>query len=303
MKIYLINLDRHPDRLAHMRDQLPGIAFERIAAVDGSSQPPTLKGLTRFELACLESHKVAWRRFLAGSEAYACFLEDDLHIWPGFAALVGGETWIPADAHSIKLDTYLQAVELGEKRAAIGGRGLASLHSRHQSSAAYILSRNGAARYLELTAANSLPADYSLFPTHPRRAGLRIYQLLPAIAIQDHLLSPDEGGQTFSTGMAGPGGNGRRVAPRRSRNSGARPAASPLTPAACLNGPIRKPFCASRRRRWELGERGTGEVSRIPDRSRCPARPIPHEVGLGPAAGLPLSFARNRESSVASQVP
>lgn len=212
MKVYLINLDRHPDRLAHMRNQLDGIAFERIPALDGSSQPPTLKGLTRFELACLESHKVAWRQFIAGPETYACFLEDDLHIWPGFAALVGRETWIPADAHSIKLDTYLQPVELGEKRPAIGGRELARLHSRHQSSAAYVVSREGAARYLELTASASLPADYSLFPNHPRRAGLRIYQLLPAIAIQDHLLSPDEGGQTFATGMASSDGSTR---PRR----------------------------------------------------------------------------------------
>ncbi len=206
MKVYLINLDRHPDRLAHMRNQLNGIAFVRIAALDGSSRPPTAKGLTRFELACLESHKVAWRQFLAGPEAHACFLEDDLHIWPGFAALIGGAAWIPADAHSIKLDTYLQAVELGDKRASIGGRELARLYSRHQSSAAYILSREGAARYLELTASASLPADYSLFPNHPRRAGLRIYQLIPAIAIQDHLLLPDQGGQTFATGMAGPDG-------------------------------------------------------------------------------------------------
>lgn len=211
MKVYLINLDRHPDRLAHMRNQLDGITFERIPALDGSSQPPTLKGLTRFELACLESHKVAWRQFLAGTEAHACFLEDDLHVWPGLGALIGREAWIAADAHSIKLDTYLQAVELGEKRAAIGGRELARLYSRHQSSAAYILSREGAARYLELTASASLPADYSLFPNHPRRAGLRIYQLLPAVAIQDHLLSPDQGGQTFATGMASPDGS---IAPR-----------------------------------------------------------------------------------------
>jgi glycosyl transferase family 25 len=211
MKVYLINLDRHPDRLAHMRDQLGGIAFERIPALDGSSQRPTLKGLTRFELACLESHKVAWRQFLGGRAAHACFLEDDLHVWPGFAALIGSETWIPGDTHSIKLDTYLQAVELGDKRAAVGGRELARLYSRHQSSAAYILTREGAARYLELTADASLPADYSLFPSHPRRVGLRIYQLIPAIAIQDHLLPPDRGGQTFATGMAGAEGD---AAPR-----------------------------------------------------------------------------------------
>jgi glycosyl transferase, family 25 len=203
MKIYLINLDRHPDRLAHMRDQLDDVAFERTPAVDGSNLPPAAKGLSRFELACLESHKSAWRLFLQGPASHACFLEDDLHIWPGFASLIASEAWIPADAHSVKLDTYLQAVELGERRAAVGGRELARLYSRHQSSAAYVLSREGAARYLELTAGAALPADYALFPTHPRRVGLRIYQLIPAIAIQDHLLPPTRGRRSFATGMAG----------------------------------------------------------------------------------------------------
>ena len=85
MKIYLINLDRHPERFAHMRKQLNGVAFERISAVDGSNDPPTTKGLSRFELACLESHKLAWRQFLYGRDGCACFLEDDLHVWPGLA--------------------------------------------------------------------------------------------------------------------------------------------------------------------------------------------------------------------------
>ena len=212
MKVFLINLDRCADRLDHMRAQLNGVAFERIPAIDGSNDPPTAKGLTRFELACLESHKIAWRKFLSGQGNHACFLEDDLHIWPGFAALVAEESWIPKDAHSVKLDTYLQKVELGDRRVAVGGREVARLHSRHQSSAAYILTRGGAARYLDLTANASLPADYSLFPNHPRRTGLRIYQLSPAIAIQDHLLEPGEGGRAFATAMAG---GGESAAPRR----------------------------------------------------------------------------------------
>ena len=202
MKVYLINLDRHPERLAHMRKQLNGVAFERISAVDGSNDPPTTKGLSRFELACLESHKLAWRQFLDSPETQACFIEDDLHVWPGFDALTESGSWIPSDAHSVKLDTYLQKVELGEKRAAIDARQIARLYSRHHSSAAYILTRPGAARYLELTAIPSLPADYALFPNHPRRCGLRIYQLCPAIAIQDHLLEPDHGGHAFATAMA-----------------------------------------------------------------------------------------------------
>jgi glycosyl transferase, family 25 len=213
MRIYLINLDRHPERLGHMREQLNGVAFDRISAIDGSNHPPTMKGLSRFELACLESHKLAWRLFLNGSEGCACFLEDDLHIWPGFVTTVRSGSWIPSDAHSVKLDTYLQKVELGEKREAIGGRQIARLYSRHQSSAAYILTRGGAARYLDLTANGSLPADYALFPNHSRRLGLRIYQLCPAIAIQDHLLQPNQGGQAFSTAMVAADGS---VTSRRS---------------------------------------------------------------------------------------
>ena len=208
MKIYLINLDRHPERLAHMRKQLNGVAFERISAIDGSNDPPTTKGLTRFELACLESHKTCWRQFLNGPEAHACFLEDDLHVWPGFAALTGTSSWIPSDAHSVKLDTYLQKVELGDRQVAIDGRQIARLYSRHQSSAAYILTREGAARYLDLMAANaSAPADYALFPSRSRRLGLRIYQLCPAVAIQDHLLQSNQGGQAFATAMAGADGS------------------------------------------------------------------------------------------------
>jgi GR25 family glycosyltransferase involved in LPS biosynthesis len=139
--------------------------------------------------------------FLSGSDAHACFLEDDIHLWPDFATLVHSEVWIPADAHSVKLDTYLQKVKLGERRTAFGDRLVARLYTRHESSAAYALSRAGAQRYLELTARPSLPADYSLFPKNPRRLGLRIYQLAPAVAIQDHLLRAEDGGQTFATAM------------------------------------------------------------------------------------------------------
>jgi glycosyl transferase, family 25 len=202
MKVFVINLDRNPERLEHMRGQLRGIAFERIAGVDGTKSPPTANGLTRFELACLASHQIAWRQFLDGSEEHACFLEDDLHIRPDFESLIRDEAWIPSDAHSVKLDTYLQRVKLGDARPAPQGRQIARLYTRHESSAAYLLSRYGAERYLELTAKPTAPADYSLFPKYPHRLGLRVYQLSPAIAIQDHLLPAGEGGHTFPTAMA-----------------------------------------------------------------------------------------------------
>ena len=89
MIIYLINLDRRPERLAHMREQLDGVAFERICRCRrGGTRPATIKGLTRFELACLESHRTAWRGCLTSDASFACFLEDDVHLQPGFAALL-----------------------------------------------------------------------------------------------------------------------------------------------------------------------------------------------------------------------
>jgi glycosyl transferase family 25 len=216
MQIYVINLDRDRERLAHMRAQLGELAFTRVAAVDGTKIPqPSGDGLTRFELACIASHRNAWRRFLSTPNAHACFLEDDLHIWPGFAALAGDDGWVPADAHSVKLDTYFQKVKLGARHAVARDRAVARLLSRHESSAAYLLSRAGAERYLALTEKPTLPADYALFPKNGRRLGLTIYQLAPAVAIQDHLMPSNKGGQTIATAMAvGPAG-----APRRRRSA------------------------------------------------------------------------------------
>jgi glycosyl transferase, family 25 len=205
MRVYLINLDRHPERLAHMRDQLRDVGFERVAAIDGIKNLETTSGLTRFELACLKSHRNAWLLFLKRADEFACFLEDDVHLQPNFGEFVNTEDWIPGDAHSLKLDTYLQQVTLGERRAVSGERQIARLYSRHESSAAYILSRAGAKRYLELTARPSLPADYALFPRSPSRFGLHIYQLEPAIAVQDHLLQHEGPDPAFPTAMSSDG--------------------------------------------------------------------------------------------------
>jgi glycosyl transferase, family 25 len=224
-KVYLINLDRHPERLSHMRDQLGGILFERIAAVDGATFPATTKGLSRFERACLASHQNAWRLFLESPHAWAFFLEDDLHLWPDFPSLVEDGAWIPRDSHAVKLDTYFQKVKLGDRRRILGGREVARLYTRHESSAAYLLTRAGAMRYLELTASLAYPTDYSLFPKNPRRLGLRIYQLTPAVAIQDHLRRVEDGGQTFATAMdsgnRSPPGL-RRIGPEKLWREGAR---------------------------------------------------------------------------------
>ncbi len=167
------------------------------------------EGLSRFEIACLASHQKIWRDMLEGADAAICVLEDDLHLSPGFGELLRDPGWIPPDAHSVKLDTYLQKVMLGEPRGAPAGLAMARLYSRHQSSAAYILTREGAKRYLDLSARPTFPADYTLFPKNPRRFGLVIYQITPAVALQDHLRAAQEGRGTFETAV----GSDRKARP------------------------------------------------------------------------------------------
>ena len=191
MKIYLINLDRHPDRLAHMRKQFDGVAFERIAAVDGSNAPPTTRGLSRFELACLESHRIAWRELLNSPEDSACIFEDDLHIWPGLATLTRKAAWCPRTPIRLSSTPTCKKSKLGEKQPArSASREIARLYTRHQSSSSLYRYPRGCGALPGFDRQAPLPADYALFPRHPRRLGLRIYQLTPAIAIQDHLLKP-----------------------------------------------------------------------------------------------------------------
>lgn len=185
MRLYYINLDREEQRRAHMEQALEGLDHERVPAVDGRKRPPTGKRLTRFEIACLESHRAAWIRFLATSAAFACFLEDDVHFSPQFSAFVASEDWLPADAHAVKLDSFYNRIMLGAPLPAPLGRSLAPLYTRHESCAAYILSRRGAETFLRLTENPKLPVDYIVFPEDPMGRKLRLYQLSPAAAIQD----------------------------------------------------------------------------------------------------------------------
>jgi len=186
LKAYFINLDRETERRAHMEQALEGVDHERVAAIDGRQNPPTpLGGLTRFELACMESHRTAWKRFLATPDAFACFLEDDVHFSADFPAFLREDSWIPADADAVKLDTFFNRIMAGAPQPAPLGRSIAPLFTRHESCACYVLSRQGAETFLRLTENPKLPVDYIVFPEDPAGQKLRLYQLSPAAAIQD----------------------------------------------------------------------------------------------------------------------
>jgi glycosyl transferase family 25 len=93
IQTYVINLDRHPARLAAFSHDLDrfGLDFERVAAVDALSlrddeaegtgedgkTPYSKRGLSRAEVACFLSHKEIWRRISKGDAPFAMVCEDD----------------------------------------------------------------------------------------------------------------------------------------------------------------------------------------------------------------------------------
>jgi hypothetical protein len=103
LAVYLINLDRAPDRLARMaaRLQAAGVAFERVAAVDGRALQfpiPEFSALSyKFlhgrrtvpsEIGCYLSHIACARRLLQGQASHALILEDDADLPEDMIALL-----------------------------------------------------------------------------------------------------------------------------------------------------------------------------------------------------------------------
>ena len=198
MKAYCINLDRRPDRLAHMTAEFAraGIPFERIAAVDGQD-PEVAAAAARLPLSsfntqistgahgCMQSHREAWRQLIASGDPWGMIFEDDLVLAPDMALYLH-EGWIPADADIVKLETFRIRIHVSRRQHKVGGaRSLARLHTTHLGTGSYVISVHTARRLLSETAVCGDPIDEFLFNVDlPFFPSARIYQMLPAPVIQ-----------------------------------------------------------------------------------------------------------------------
>lgn len=203
MRIYLINLERRPDRLAAMRTEAEGLALTRVDALDAATaeagavdrwfaKSGPLGEIPRGDKCCLLSHRQAWSQFLESGNAHAVFLEDDVRLSKVAGALLTSDGWIPADAAVVKLEHYGppgQRVLLEGLRRIGEDFQLGRMLSRHTGAAAYILSRKAAELLLAQTHFD-LPVDHLLFNPNnsPLFAALSPWQLVPPIARQQEFV-------------------------------------------------------------------------------------------------------------------
>ena len=209
--VYIINLDRRPDRWEEMAPMLEGlgVAHTRVSGVDAQAMSDAeldeffprkgpLGELGRGDKACTLSHLKAMRAFLATDQPAALILEDDVTVSDDLASVLTGKEWWPEGAGLLKLETYitkklwvLLSPEVGRTPT---GRSLRRLLSRHAGGAGYLIDRATAETVLEMCPTLDVPIDHLLFNANVSAVArrLRPVQVMPAMVRQRRMEFPSD---------------------------------------------------------------------------------------------------------------
>ena len=201
MKCLVINLDRSPERLAHMTAEFAriNIGFERVAGIDAKQHPDlalqpqhaihAIRPLSCSEIACLHSHRACWTIIAQDDAPYGAVFEDDMVFSSRAGALLGDTSWVPADADVVKLETFFSRTVIQRRRTSAGhGFSMVRLRKGHPGAGGYLLSRQMARDFLEATAQINIAVDDLIFDPI-MSAGRTVYQLVPALCAQDQFVA------------------------------------------------------------------------------------------------------------------
>ncbi len=194
-RVYLINLDRDTERLAFMSSQLVnlGLSFERVAAVHGADTPVWLRpyfldqngniasGLSAGEVGCYASHLMLMRQIAESGEP-ALVLEDDIRIEAAFPELLRRIDLLPGGWDIIRLSNAADLRSFPVARLGLGYRAVK--YSRvPPSTGAYLITPEGARKFLTYRVARDMPVDQDLRRTWEH--GLATYGILPCPIARD----------------------------------------------------------------------------------------------------------------------
>jgi glycosyl transferase family 25 len=162
LPVFLINLDRSPDRLAFMQAEANriGLKFERVPAVDRTAVPDDLRAqflapdgspagpLSPGEVGCYASHLTVHQRVVREGLPCAVVLEDDARLTPHLMDVVpAAVTVAPEDWDLIHLSAVVNRAVYAMADLP-GGCHLVRYMRPPRGTAGYIISRSGAAKML-----------------------------------------------------------------------------------------------------------------------------------------------------------
>lgn len=173
LKVFLINLDRSPDRLVAMQERLgrAGLSFQRVPAVDGATIEFPISEFSesafRFkhgrrpnpaEVGCYLSHIECASRLLASDCEFALILEDDLEFPPDLAELLDSALKHAEEWDVLRLSTVSDGKKFRFSRLT-ESRSLAISLTREKGSGAYIINRRAARWFVTKLLPMQLPFD------------------------------------------------------------------------------------------------------------------------------------------------
>jgi glycosyl transferase family 25 len=198
LQVWVINLDRAPERWARITAQLQrlGLPCTRLPAVDARALTPTqhaaldearyrhLHGKTPVmgELGCYLSHVEVMRQFLASSAEAALVLEDDALLHDSLPAVLRGLLQNPTRWDMVKLSAVHSGTPVPVLTVA-PGHSLAVMLSRCTGSSAYLMNRRAATAYAGGLLPMSLPYDH-VFDLG-WRFGLKVRMVTPTPCTHD----------------------------------------------------------------------------------------------------------------------
>lgn len=209
LPVYVVNLDRRPDRWAFMSAQLDrlGIAATRIPAIDketltGDREPSRLGS---GHIACAQSHYRAMQALVASHAPAALILEDDAQVSPAILSCLQSSDWWPAAHGLIQLvgDRGRGLRLLGKPVGTTpGGATLRPIMRREVIGCGYLIDDEAARAVLAVAPAVPMLLDHLLFDCRysdlARR--LRPLQMVPAPVRHPPDLKDSDTGPTYVAG-------------------------------------------------------------------------------------------------------
>jgi glycosyl transferase family 25 len=175
--VFVINLDRSADRLLHVRESAEklGVELTRVRAVDGAQLTPAQsskvdraffernhgKQVLPAEIGCYLSHLDALEAIAHSAETHAVIIEDDVRFQPDFLVflrdLIALDGW-----DAVKLVNHRTRAFVAHAKVNDSYRIGRCAHGPCGSSAAYVVTRQGARRLLAALSPMRLPYDVAL---------------------------------------------------------------------------------------------------------------------------------------------
>lgn len=205
MKRLVISLQSAEDRRSHITQEFqkhtidfdffdaltPSLAkqYAQSLAIDVDSC-----SLTSGELACMMSHIAIWKKMIDENIPHLTIFEDDIYLGCDAHSLLTATDWIKPQWNIIKIEAFTKKIFLCSDTTFIGSnqRCITRLKGENLGTAGYILSLQGAKIYLDYIKTSTLrPLDELIFDDFITRCIEPVYQMLPALCIQEMLLNKE----------------------------------------------------------------------------------------------------------------